>query len=204
MGHLPSQDELVIAEYAALRTAIAARGHLRLGLFLAGLIGWALTLLAVLVLVANPLVAVLPLLVLVGTFESLRSLHFGVERIGRYLQVFVEERYGSDAAPWEPPAWERVVVRVGGQLPGAAGHPLFAPVLALATAINVLAIVLPGPRPEEWIPLGALHLLFVGWMVYVDRGARAQRSHDEAKFRAIREHKDHEGHEGNLEKKSSS
>lgn len=193
-------DELALAEYRALRTTIAARGHLRVGVFAGGLLAWAALLLAVLAWLPQPLLAVVPLLLLVGTFEAIRSLHFGVERIGRYLQVFFEERaegleaWGPEGLKAEgsevgmtPPAWERAVVRVGGRVPGAAGHPLFAPIYTLATTINLLAVALPGPGPEEWIPLVALHAAFAGWLFYVDRGVRAQRAHDEARFRSIRD-----------------
>ena len=44
-----------------------------------------------LVLLPYPVAAAIPLLVLVATFEVIRPLHFGAERIGRYLQVFYEE-----------------------------------------------------------------------------------------------------------------
>lgn len=177
-------DELAGAEYQALRATIAARGHLRVGLFVGSLIAWAALLLAVLVWIPSPLVAAVPLLVLVGAFEAIRSLHFGVERIGRYLQVFFEEPLGREGEPLRPPAWERAIVRVGGRLPGAAGHPLFIPIFAAATLLNLLAVVLPQPTTAEWIPLAAVHAAFAAWMLHVDRGVRAQRAHDESRFRA--------------------
>lgn len=193
-------DELAVAEYRALRATIAARGHLRVGVFAGGLVAWAALLLAVLAWLPQPLLALVPLLVLVGTFEAIRGLHFGVERIGRYLEVFFEEglkAWGpeglkADSAPagrMTAPAWERAVVRVGGRVPGAAGHPLFAPIYTLAALVNLLAVALPGPVPAEWVPLVALHAAFAGWMLYVDRGVRTQRAHDEARFRAIRDDK---------------
>jgi len=198
----PAPDELSVAEYEALRATISARGHLRLLLFLAGLIAWASTLLIVVALLPNPLLAAVPLTLLVGTFEALRSAHFGAERIGRYLLVFFEEPDqrsapepgpGGRAPVWHPPAWEHAVARVGGSVPGAAGHPLFMPVFAAAAIINSIAVVLPGPTPAEWTALGVLHLAFIGWMIHVDRGVRAQRAHDEARFRAIRDDVRHEG-----------
>lgn len=188
-------DQLALAEYQALRTTIATRGHLRFGLFAAGLLGWAALLLAVLAWLPQPLLALVPLLVLAGTFEALRGLHFGVERIGRYVQVFYEEGLeargpdGQKAPTFAAPAWERAIVLVGGRLPGAAGHPLFFPIYTLATLVNLLAVVLPVPQPQEWIPLCALHAAFIAWMLRVDRGVRAQRTHDEARFRSIRDGK---------------
>ena len=50
---------------------------------------------AVLVWLPNPLAAIVPLVVLVSTFEVVRVLHVGVERIGRYVQVFFEEPPGE-------------------------------------------------------------------------------------------------------------
>ena len=57
------------------------------------------------------------LLLLVATFEAVRTLHLGVERIGRYLQVFHEP---------EPPApgdarWEHVAMALG---PGSPERPV--------------------------------------------------------------------------------
>lgn len=201
MSHDPLPAELACAEYVALRATIAARGHLKLGLVVGGLAAWAALLLAVLAWLPQPVLAVIPLMLLIVVFEALRSLHFGVERIGRYLQVYFEDPFGDGplrgGTPYGegplrggkiamPPAWESAVARVGGRLPGAAGHPLFIPLFLLATMTNLLAVALPGPIPEEWIPLGLLHAGFAGWMVYVDRGVRAQRAHDEERFREIR------------------
>lgn len=187
-------EQTAITEYRALRSTIATRGHLRLGLFLGGLVAWAALLLTELAIFPNPLLALLPLIVLIGTFEAIRSLHFGVERIGRYLQVFFEEPAVSAVHPWDPPAWERAVIHLGGQVPGAAGHPLFAPIFTVATLMNLSAVFLPDPLPAEWIPLTLLHGAFLGWMLYVDRGVRTQRAHDEGRFRDIRGGK-HEAHE---------
>lgn len=191
MGQEPTAAELAVAEYTALRTTIAARGHLRFALAVGGLTAWAAALLVVLIALPQPVVALVPLLLLLMVFEALRSLHFGVERIGRYLQVYFEDRYaegplrGGTPAGMEAPAWERAVAQIGGRLPGAAGHPLFIAIFFLATLLNLLAVVLPGPMPEEWILLGLPHTAFIVWMLYVDRGVRAQRAHDEARFREI-------------------
>ena len=94
-------------EYASLRRAIAGRGQLRTTLFVAGLASWALVLVAILVTLPYPLVSIVPLTLLLGVFEAIRPLHTGAERIGRYLQVFYEER-GEPGRPLaETPSWER-------------------------------------------------------------------------------------------------
>src|SRR5215211_5183355 len=80
------------SEYLVLRKTIAQRGALRPVLVLCGTGIWAAILTAVLDLVPYPVAAAIPLLVLVVTFEVIRPLHFGAERIGRYLQVFYEEQ----------------------------------------------------------------------------------------------------------------
>lgn len=200
-------DELAAIEYSVLRATIAARGHLRFGLFLGGLATWAVVLTALLAWLPQPVLMLIPLQLLVGSFEAIRALHFGVERIGRYIQVFFEDPADDGRARLSPPAWETAVAQVGGRLPGATGHPLFIPVFSAATVLNLLAVVLPLPEPEEWLPIMALHAAFVGWMLHVDRGVRAQRAHDEARFRVIRDHHQqankHEDHEDHEAKSSS-
>src|SRR5690349_9498495 len=85
-------ERLSRTEYLVLRRTIADRGALRPILTLAGTGIWAALLMAVLAWLPYPVAAALPLMVLVATFEIIRPLHFGVERLGRYLQVFYEER----------------------------------------------------------------------------------------------------------------
>ena len=176
--------DLAQCEFAALRATVRARGQARVMLFLAGLSLWALTLIAILAWVPNPIAAVIPLLLLVSAFESVRTLHLGVERIGRYLQVFFEET--MDAAATVPPAWERTAMAFGPSMPGAGGHPLFLPVFLLATVVNLVAVMLPGPLLIEVNALLVPHVAFVFWMIYCDRGMRKQRARELARFREMR------------------
>src|SRR5215207_9940806 len=101
--------DLAGREYASLRETIRTRGGARPMIFLAGFATWAIALLSVLILLPNPIASVVPLLVLLATFEVVRSLHLGVERIGRYVQVFFEEGV-SGAAPLSAPAWEHTAM----------------------------------------------------------------------------------------------
>src|SRR5687768_17298437 len=109
-------DQLQSLEFRVLRDTIRARGGLRLTLSLAGIALWALTLVAVLAWLPNPVAGTIPLLVLGATFEVNRMLHLGVERIGRYLQVFYEE---SQPPGTGTPAWEHTAMSFGPTAPGA-------------------------------------------------------------------------------------
>jgi hypothetical protein len=179
-------NEPALAEYRALRQTIATRGSLRPVLLVAGLGLWASALVAVLVLLPNPITAAVPLLLLAATFEAVRSLHMGAERIGRYVQVYFEEHAGRPGPPAAAPAWEHTAMALGGKVPGAGGHPLFLPLFLIATLLNLLAVVLPEPVPVELILMGGTHLAFVGWLVYADRGVRSQRARELEEFRRLR------------------
>jgi hypothetical protein len=185
LNYTAPMEDLDREEYRALRATIAARGSLRSVLALASVAAWAGALIAVLVWLPYPMASLIPLLVLVGGFEAIRPLHFGAERIGRYLQVFHEEG-ATPPALGEPPSWERVAM-VFGKTPGAAGHPLFAPVFGLAALTNFLAVILPGPVAIELGALAVPHVAFLGWLVATDRLVRAQRAADLARFRALRD-----------------
>jgi hypothetical protein len=176
--------DLAAAEFAGLRHTIQTRGGARPFALLFGLSGWAAILTSVLIWLPNPMASVVPLLVLLGTFEVIRSLHLGVERIGRYLQVFFEEG-ASGSAPTSPPAWEHTAMAFG-SVPGAGVHPFFLPVLLLADVVNFLAVLFPGPVTVELTTLAVPHLALIVWMLYCDRGMRRQRVSELARFRALR------------------
>ena len=173
-------------EYRVLRETIASRGTWRPAVALAGITAWAATLIAVMVLLPYPLVSVVPLLVLATSFEVIRTLHFGAERLGRYLQAFYEEA-GEPGKPLaDLPAWERVAMALGPSVPGAAGHPLFVPIYLGATAANFLAVALPGPTAVESAALAAVHLGYGVWLVVTDRAMRTQRATELERFRQLR------------------
>ena len=180
-------DGLDRDEYRVLRTTIAARGSLRSVLALASVAAWAGVLLGVLAWTPYPLASLIPLLVLLAGFEAIRPLHFGAERIGRYLQVFYEEGTDVPKPIADPPSWERLAMVFGGSRPGAGGHPLFAVLFGLAIAANYLAVLVPGPLPVELASLAVPHLAFLAWLIATDRALRAQRAADLARFRALRE-----------------
>lgn len=176
-------DDLASREFSALRETIRSRGTARPLVFLAGFATWAGLLLGTLIL-ANPIASVVPLLALVATFEVVRSLHLGVERIGRYVQVFFE---GSESGRTVgPPAWEHTAMVFGPSLPGAGVHPFFQPVFILATTVNMLAVVLPGPLMVELVALGVPHVAVVVWMLYCDRAMRRQRETELTRYLALK------------------
>lgn len=173
-------------EFQVLRETIASRGTWRPAVALAGLVAWAATLLTVLALLPYPLVSVVPLLVLATSFEAIRTLHFGSERLGRYLQVFHEEAGDRGTPLAATPSWERIAMELGPAVPGAAGHPLFVPIFLAATATNGLAVVLPGPTLVEAGVMAVVHLGFGAWLVRADVAMRKQRAAELARFRELR------------------
>lgn len=173
-------------EYRVLRETIATRGSLRPVLALSGVGLWALLVTVVLVWLPYPIAAIIPLLVLLATFEVIRPLHFGAERIGRYLQAFYEEDGQPERPLAEVPSWERTAMRLSA-VPGTGGHPLFAPVFFLATIANTLPVLLAQPMatPIEMAALGVPHLAFIVWLVNADRTMRSQRAAEVEQFRAL-------------------
>lgn len=172
-------------EYLVLRQTIATRGALRPILALCGLGIWGVVLTAVLVLLPYPVAASIPLLLLAATFEVIRPLHFGAERVGRYIQVFYEEAGDPNRPLDDTPSWERVAMHFG-TVPGVGGHPLFVPVFVIATAINYLAVLLPAPVTLELAVMAVPHLAFVVWLVMSDRAMRRQRSIELTRLREMR------------------
>lgn len=172
------------SEYLVLRQTIAQRGALRPILVLAGFGIWAIVLTAVLVLLPYPVASAIPLLLMVATFEVIRPLHFGAERIGRYLQVFYEEDGEPGRSLRDAPAWERVAMSFGA-VPGVGGHPLFVPIFLLATAINYLAVLLPRPVAIEIGVMAVPHLAFIAWLLAADRAMRNQRTIELARLREL-------------------
>lgn len=178
-------DDVAAREYAALRETVRSRGGIRTALFLVGLAAWAVALLVVLIWLPQPTASVVPLLILLATFEVVRTLHLGIERVGRYLQVFFEEIPG-EIAPTRPPAWEHTAMAFGPTLPGAGGHPYFLPVFLMATLVNFLAVLFPGPVLVELATLAVPHVALLIWLLHCDRGMRKQRATELARFRALR------------------
>ena len=172
------------SEYLVLRQTIARRGSLRPILVLNGIGLWALALTAVLAWLPYPAGITIPLVVLLTTFEAIRPLHFGAERVGRYLQVFYEEAGDPSRVLTDTPSWERVSMNFGA-VPGVGGHPLFVPIFALATFLNYLGILVMGPVPVELAVMVVPHLAFLAWLASAHRAMKAQREIELARLRAL-------------------
>jgi hypothetical protein len=166
-------------EYAALRQTIASRGTTRMVLLPVTLIGWSALSLLLLLFSELPVASLITLAVLVGGFEAIHALHVGVERIGRYLQVFYET--GSDA-----PRWETTAMAVGPSLPGGGIDPLFAVLFVAAALLNVMAALLPQPTPLEIGVVSLVHAGFVFRVVRARGAAARQRAVELESYRALR------------------
>lgn len=168
-----------VEEYKALRATIRQRGSARPWAFLTGLSAWAAVTMAS-TLTTLPLISLLPLLLLAATFEVVFALHAGVERIGRYLQVFHEDR------------WEQTAMAFGPPLARTGSDPLFVPLFFLATVCNFVPVLLAEPVPVELAVLGAVHLAFGLRLLIARKAAAGQRAADLARFRSLLGESDHQ------------
>jgi hypothetical protein len=165
------------AEYQSLRHTIRERGTARLCAVLGGLVAWGALATAILIAQVDVRAALVPLLVLAGTFEINFFVHTGVERIGRYLQVFYEERAGAAG-------WETTAMNYGAKFPGGL-DPLFSIVFAAATALNFLITLLVADR-AGWAAVSLIaHLAFAYRIVSAKKRAASQRALDLDRFRSL-------------------
>jgi hypothetical protein len=96
-----------------------------------------------------------------------------VERIGRYLQVFHEDR------------WEATAMAFGAPMAGTGTDPLFIVPFALATVCNFVPVLLAEPVRVELVALVGLHLLFLLRLLMGRRTAGRQRAVDLDRFRSL-------------------
>jgi len=143
-----------LEEYRALRDTIRERGTARHWIVVVGFGLWGALTLAIVVLAAPPVATMLPLLVLAVVFEAIFAIHTGVERVGRYLQVYFE-------APEETARWENVAMAYGRAFAGGGIDALFAPMFWVAALLNFIPAMLSGPMAIDWAVVGAVHALFV-------------------------------------------
>ena len=168
-----------LEEYRTLRSTIRERGTAQVCLFVAGMAAWAALSLTTTALMATPMATFLPLLMLAATFEAVFALHIGVERVGRYLQVFHE-------APDERASWETTAMAFGPPPRGTATDPLFIVCFAIATVLNFAPVLLVSPVPVELVVIGAAHLVFLVRMMAARSAAARQRAADLARFTEIK------------------
>jgi hypothetical protein len=165
------------AEYQALRDTIRDRGTARLCAVLAGFIAWGALAIALRTTDLEGAILLVPLVVLVATFEVNFFIHTGVERIGRYLQVFYEEHRGTSG-------WETTAMNLGAKFPSGL-DPLFAAMFATAAGLNFLSSLAVAHRPA-WTALSLLgHFAFAYRIVAARKLAGAQRALDLDRFRGL-------------------
>ncbi len=173
----PSQSEFMV-----LRQTIAVRGTVRMALLPITVIGWTSITVALLrggLETLPPLLALVSLSVLIGGFEAIHALNVGVERIGRYLQVYYE---GTQ----EGPTWETTAMAVGPGLPGGGIDPLFTVVFAALTALN-LALAFPELHSiKTYVVVLPVHAIFWVRMIRARGAAARQRAVDLETFRATK------------------
>ena len=170
---------LTESEFAALRQTIASRGTARMALFPATMLGWAALAGTLPILGGSPVASLFSLGVLAAGFEAIHALHVGVERIGRYLQVFYE-------GEGEGPKWETTAMSVGPALPGGGVDPLFTVVFACAVIVNLIPALLPSPTRLEIGVIGAFHAALLVRLVRARGAAARQRAVELESYRAIR------------------
>jgi hypothetical protein len=170
---------LAESEYTVLRHTIASRGTARIALLPVTLIGWALVAGTLAVLGNNPAMSLFSLVVLAGGFEAIHAMHVGVERIGRYIQVFYE-------GTADVPRWETTAMSIGPALPGGGVDPLFTLIFAFATLLNLMAAMIPSPTRLELAVVGLLHGAFLVRLVRARWAATRQRAVDLESYRAVR------------------
>ena len=170
-------------EYQVLRNTVAARGTVRMVLVPLTFIAWAALGTLLLLFSQLPAATLLPLAVLAAGFEAIHALHIGVERIGRYLQVFYEETLNEE--PSARARWETTAMAGSPALPGGGVDPLFAVLFSVAVAFNLCLAVVPGPTKVEAGVIGAVHLAVLLRIVRARVAAASQRPKDLEHYRSL-------------------
>jgi len=160
-------------QYRALRDTIRERGTTRVWIFVVGISIWAALTVATAALLAPPVATLLPLLALAAAFEAVYALHVGVERVGRYLEVFFDD------------SWEKVAMMFGRPPKAARIDPLFANVFAIAALFNLVPLLIAQPTAPELIFVGGAHALFGVRIVFAKLTVSKQREVDRQRFRDI-------------------
>jgi hypothetical protein len=171
--------ELSRTEFEALRATIRERGTVRMWVVSLGLAAWGLLAVSLVIAELSGGVSLVPFLVLAATFEISFFIHTGVERIGRYIQVYFE-----DASGWS--GWETTAMNYGQRFPGGA-DPLFIMVFAASAFVNFFSSITTAVLRPGWILLSLIaHGLFAWRLITADRLATRQRATDLERFRALK------------------
>jgi hypothetical protein len=172
------------SEFTVLRQTIASRGSLRIVTAAITFFFWAAMALVLVLFSELPVASLLSLGVLVSGFEAVHALHVGVERVGRYIQVFYEE--ASDG-PGVQPRWETTAMQAGPALPGGGVDPLFSALFLCATVLNLVPMMLPVPQPVEIGVIAVVHIAFAIRVVRARVAAAKQRTVELERYRKLRD-----------------
>lgn len=181
-----SSGVMRVSEYQTLRDTIRERGSLRVLVFVLGLSAWALAWAWLATSSFLPFISLVPLMLLASVFEAVNALHVGVERIGRYIEVFHESVF--DAAAERDRSlrrWETAMTEFARRFPGGSIDPLFSGVFAIAVLLNLVPVAMLRPPTVEWVVLATAHLIALGRVVRARRRAADQRATDLASFQTI-------------------
>jgi hypothetical protein len=177
-------------EYQALRATIRQRGTARVCIFAGGIAAWAAAAIATAALASTPVATLLPLLVLASVFEAICALHVGVERIGRYIQVFHEtDRSGEPGVAGETggsAGWEHAAMAFGRPAGAATTDALFIAPFLLAVLFNAAPALTLEPARVELVFVGGAHALFVLRLVVARHAASRQRAIDLKRFEQLK------------------
>jgi len=179
-------------EYSALRATIRERGTTRVWIFLVGLIAWGALTVATAALASTPVAVLLPLLILSAAFEAVFTLHIGVERIGRYLQVFYEDQdedasaSGAGVGPRASKKWEHAAMSFGRPAGAVATDALFSIPFLIAALFNFAPVLVTNPIGVELIFVGGAHALFVLRVIVARIAAGRQRAIDLERFQQLK------------------
>ena len=169
-----------LEEYRALRATIRERGTSRVWIFVIGFGVWGGLVIATASIASLPEATLLPLLTLAAVFEAIFALHTGVERVGRYIQVFYEGETPDSSN------WEYTAMAFGRAFSGSASDPLFGRFFWIATVLNFIPAILAGAVPVEWTVIGLAHLVFIVRVVVAERHAHRQRAVDLDHFQKLK------------------
>ena len=158
-----------------MRATIRQRGTARMVLVPAALVGWAALAIGAAAVITVALSTLIPLLVLVATFESVFALHVNVERIGRYLQVFHERAHAG---------WEHVTMDYARRFPGGGSDPLFGRIFIFAASVNFFPAALGG-EPWEAAVVAVCHFVFIYRVRKAQSLAASIRAEDLRRFETL-------------------
>jgi hypothetical protein len=164
-------------EYRALRATIRERGTTRVWVFVVGMVAWAALAVATAAVGSPPVATIVPLLAVVAAFEAVFALHVGVERIGRYLQVFYESD-DEDAGRRASRQWERTAMDFGRPSGAPAIDALFSIPFALTAAVNMVPALIVEPTRAELTFVAGAHALFLLRVLVARAAAAKQRTID--------------------------